>query len=87
MKSADLGLVGEPVKVNVGIIKDLLQLSLLPVIAPVGFDVDGSGSSLNINADTAAGAVAEALKVRLPSSVFAVPSISLAVNIYIAKNI
>jgi acetylglutamate kinase len=60
----DLGLVGDPFGVNVPVLKDLLGLSLVPVIAPVGSNVEGGGS-LNINADTAAGVVAEALKVIL----------------------
>ena len=58
----DLGLVGDPIKVNAQIINDLIALKLVPVIAPVGSNIEGGGS-LNINADTAAGAVAEALKV------------------------
>ena len=57
----DLGLVGDPTGVNTGILKDLLALSLVPIIAPIGYNQEGGGS-LNINADTAAGAVAEALK-------------------------
>jgi len=59
----DLGLVGDPTIVNTQMIKDLLSISLVPVVAPVGFH-EGKGGSLNINADTAAGAVAEAIKVR-----------------------
>lgn len=57
----DLGLVGDPTIVNTQMLKDLLSISLVPVIAPVGFH-EGKGGSLNINADTAAGAVAEAIK-------------------------
>lgn len=56
----DLGLVGEPVSVNSGLLQDLLAAKLVPVVAPIG--TGEGGSSLNINADTAAGAVAEALK-------------------------
>lgn len=59
-KDDRLGLVGEPVAVNAKLIKSLLDLKLIPVIAPVATDIDGGGS-LNVNADTAAGAVAEAL--------------------------
>jgi acetylglutamate kinase len=59
-KDPRLGLVGEPVGVNAALLKSLLQAGLIPVIAPVGTDVEGGGP-LNINADTAAGAVAEAL--------------------------
>ena len=61
-KNLDLGLVGEPTKVNTELINDILKLKLVPVIAPIGSNEQGGGS-LNINADTAAGAVAEALKV------------------------
>jgi acetylglutamate kinase len=38
----------------------MIGMGIIPIIAPVGTDKD-SGGSLNINADTAAGAVAEAL--------------------------
>ena len=64
--SIDLGLVGEPYEVNASIIQDLIKLALVPVIAPVGSGEHGQ--SLNINADNAAGAVAEALKVHLIES-------------------
>jgi acetylglutamate kinase len=58
----DLGLVGDANYVNTQLIKDLLSLSLVPVIAPVAAN-EVDGTSLNINADTAAGTVAEFLKV------------------------
>ena len=58
----DLGLVGDPTIVNTQLLKDLLSIGLVPVIAPIGCNEVG-GTSLNINADTAAGSVAEALKV------------------------
>ena len=61
VKDPALGLVGEPSSVNTKIVQDLLSLKLVPVIAPVGCNEVG-GTALNINADTAAGAVAEALK-------------------------
>eukprot|EP01036_Dinobryon_divergens_P024296 gene24296-32732_t len=60
-KDPRLGLVGEPAAVNAEFLHQLLKLNIVPLIAPVGQDAGGSGS-LNINADTAAGAVAEALK-------------------------
>lgn len=56
----DFGLVGDPTEVNVDLLRDLIGLRLVPVIAPIGSGVNGR--SLNINADTAAGSVAEALK-------------------------
>jgi len=59
-KQVDLGFVGEPDKVNPRIITYLEQAGIVPVIAPVGFGPDGK--TYNINADTAAGAIAEALE-------------------------
>eukprot|EP00981_Chlorochromonas_danica_P003467 scaffold654_cov207-Ochromonas_danica.AAC.52 len=64
IKDPKLGLVGEPSRVNTELIHGLVQLGYIPVIAPVGYNIDGSGS-LNCNADTAAGAVAEALKANV----------------------
>lgn len=61
IKDPRLGYVGEPEKVNSDFIKELLALRIIPVIAPIATNSDGSGS-LNVNADTAAGAVVEALK-------------------------
>jgi acetylglutamate kinase len=55
----DLGLVGEPDKVNPHIILALEKAGTIPVIAPVGFGPDGQ--TYNINADTAAGAIAAAI--------------------------
>lgn len=58
----DLGFVGEPVHVNPIILETLAaqETDFIPVVAPVGFGVNGE--SYNINADTAAGAIASALK-------------------------
>jgi acetylglutamate kinase len=58
-KPVDLGFVGEPDKVNPRIIEYLEQAGIVPVIAPVGFGPDGK--TYNINADTAAGAIAGAV--------------------------
>lgn len=55
----DLGFVGEPKHVNPGIVQRLVDSGYIPVIAPVGFGEDGN--TYNINADTAAGAIAGAL--------------------------
>jgi len=63
-KDPRLGLVGEPTTVNTDVIKSILDLKLIPVIAPIGTDTEGGGS-LNINADTAAGAIAEALSANV----------------------
>jgi acetylglutamate kinase len=58
----DLGNVGEPVHINAGLIRTLTGSGVIPVIAPVG--VDDAGKTYNVNADTAAGAVAQALGAR-----------------------
>src|SRR5699024_5139423 len=52
--------VGEVVEVRVSLIEKLLENSLVPVISPVA--IDGAQRRLNVNADTAAGAIASALK-------------------------
>ncbi len=57
-----LGFVGVPEKVDTRVIKALFADGLIPVIAPLG--TDASGQSYNVNGDTAAGAVAGALKAR-----------------------
>ncbi len=56
----DLGFVGEPSRINTGVLEVLKGTDLIPVIAPIGLGEDGQ--TYNINADTAAGAVAGALK-------------------------
>ncbi len=56
----DLGYVGDVDTVNPGIIERLLAEHLIPVVATIGSDLEGQ--AYNINADTAAGAVAEALR-------------------------
>lgn len=58
----DLGFVGEPAKVNPDVLKVLLGSALIPVIAPIGVSEDGH--TYNINADTAAGAIAGALNAK-----------------------
>lgn len=55
----DLGFVGEPEHVNPDIIEELLLSHYIPVIAPIG--IGENGATYNINADTAAGAIAAAL--------------------------
>jgi acetylglutamate kinase len=56
----DMGLVGTVEKVNPEIIKILEEDKFIPVIAPIGADVNGI--TYNINADIAAGKIAEALQ-------------------------
>jgi acetylglutamate kinase len=56
----DLGYVGDVESVNPAILDRLLAEELIPVVATIGSDLEGQ--AYNINADTAAGAVAEALQ-------------------------
>lgn len=55
----DIGQVGSVKKINPGIIRILEEDRYIPVIAPIGAGDDGQ--TYNINADTAAGKIAEAL--------------------------
>lgn len=55
----ELGYVGEIEEVNAEVLTDLLEKDYIPVIASVGMDEEGH--SYNINADTAAAAIASAL--------------------------
>jgi len=59
-KIVDLGFVGEPTKINADVLAELARSDVIPVIAPLG--VGPKGTTFNINADTAAGAVAAAVK-------------------------
>ena len=58
----DLGWVGEVTHVDTTLIYTLIQNDFIPVIAPIA--VDEAGNTYNINADSAAGAVAAALKAK-----------------------
>jgi len=58
----DLGFVGEPEQVDTTLLDHLVRTDAIPVIAPVGFGEDGQ--TYNINADTAAGAIAAEVKAR-----------------------
>ncbi len=59
-RKIDMGLVGEVEKVNAELLIKLCAAGTIPVIAPVG--IDRTGRKLNINADSAAGKVAAAVK-------------------------
>ncbi|HUE39724.1 MAG TPA: acetylglutamate kinase, partial [Candidatus Binatia bacterium] len=58
-ETVDVGQVGQIVKVNVSVIRSLDAANFIPVIAPIA--VGENGESYNVNADTAAGKIAEAL--------------------------
>ena len=57
----DLGWVGEPVEVNPQVLELLIKSDFIPVVAPVGVGRNPE-DTFNVNADTAAGAVAGAMK-------------------------
>jgi len=57
-KVLELGFVGEPAKINPGVLKTISDSDLIPVVAPIG--IGENGETYNINADTAAGAIAGA---------------------------
>lgn len=59
-KIIDLGFVGVPKEINNELIETLIADDFVPIIAPLGVGIDGK--TYNINADTAAGAIASSLK-------------------------
>ena len=61
-KVVDLGFVGEPEKVDLTVLNQILGRELIPVLAPVATSADGG--TFNVNADTFAGAIAGALKAK-----------------------
>jgi acetylglutamate kinase len=61
-KAIDLGFVGDPDKVDLTLLNQLIGHELIPVLAPLATSHDGH--TLNVNADTFAGAVAGALKAK-----------------------
>ena len=58
-KVLDLGFVGEPDQINVHVLEVFKKSDMIPVIAPIG--LGPKGETFNINADTAAGAIAAAI--------------------------
>jgi len=59
-QTIDLGFVGDPVGVDADVLRRLAQAGFIPVIAPIGYG--RAGETYNVNADTAAGAVAGAVE-------------------------
>lgn len=60
----DVGLVGDVVGVNPGAVLDLLDAGRIPVVSTVAPDIEDPTQVLNVNADTAAAALAVALGAR-----------------------
>ena len=61
-KNKELGYVGNPTNIDVKLINNFIQKNFVPGVAPMG--LDEKGQAYNINADTAAGALATNLKSR-----------------------
>jgi acetylglutamate kinase len=61
-ENKELGYVGRPIEVNTDLLNDILLKEFIPIITPMGLDQEGQ--TYNINADTAAGALARSLKSR-----------------------
>jgi acetylglutamate kinase len=61
-KIVDLGFVGEPEKVDITVLTQILGREIIPVLAPVA--TSAQGGTYNVNADTFAGAIAGALKAK-----------------------
>jgi acetylglutamate kinase len=59
-RSEKLGFVGDIRRIDPSILERLVREELIPVVATVG--VDEAGQAYNVNADTVAGAIAEALR-------------------------
>lgn len=57
----ELGFVGRPVEMNVQVLRDLFTAGIIPVVAPVATGMQAN-ETFNVNGDTAAGAIAAALK-------------------------
>jgi len=61
-KNIELGYVGKPTKIDNKLINNLIEENFIPVVSPMG--LDQKKQTYNINADTAAGALATSLKSR-----------------------
>ena len=58
----DFGFVGEPARINTEILETIMRSDAIPVVAPVGLGWEGE--TYNVNADTAAGAIATATQAK-----------------------
>ncbi|MFF2092632.1 acetylglutamate kinase [Paenibacillus sp. NPDC058174] len=74
----EIGFVGDVTDVNAAVIEGVMTMGYMPVIAPIG--IDSNGQRYNINADTAAGAVASHLGVEQMIVVTDVPGIMKTVD-------
>jgi acetylglutamate kinase len=61
-KNKELGYVGRPIRIDDKLIKNLIKDDFIPIVSPMG--LNEKKQVYNINADTAAGALAKSLKSR-----------------------
>ena len=61
-ESEDLGFVGIPNKIKTNVLNEIIKENQVPVVAPLG--INEKKQTFNINADTAAGAIAKELNAR-----------------------
>lgn len=71
--TADLGYVGQIVKVRPAVVRHLIAQSITPIISPISLGLDGQ--IYNVNADEAAGALAAALEATRLSFISNVPGV------------
>ena len=77
--AADWGFVGEPVSVDTRPVQEMLDAGIVPVVTPLGTGRE-DGRAYNVNADTAAAALAQAMRVRKLAFISDVPGLLLDVN-------
>lgn len=73
--TVDLGLVGEVVDVRTDFLAHFARLGIIPIISPISLGQDGQ--TYNVNADEAAGAIAQALSATVLDFVSNVPGVLL----------
>ena len=61
-EAEELGFVGIPDKIDIDVIKNIVEKNIVPIISPLG--LGKKNQVYNINGDTAAGAIAKSLKSR-----------------------
>ena len=61
-ESKELGFVGIPNKIDIEVLKNFVEKHIIPIVSPLG--LGQNNQTYNINGDTAAGAIAKALKSR-----------------------
>jgi len=74
----DWGYVGDPVAVDTRPVTEMLDAGIIPVVTPLGTGPDGK--LYNVNADTAASALAKAMRVRKLAFISDVPGLLMDVN-------